>query len=526
MLRFALSVCLLAQLGGAVLTADERVDADLLLEGGTLFDGSGGDGTVGDVAIRNDRIVAVGKFAAGNVRQRIDCRGLIVAPGFIDLHNHSDRQVIDPATRGNVNFLLQGCTTIVTGNCGSGPVDVADYYGKIDAAGAGTHVAHLLPQGSLRDKVLGTDERRPTTEELDQMRQLARQAMEDGAWGMSSGLIYVPSAYADTSELAEIARVVAEAGGLYASHIRGEGTELLASIEEALEIGRRSGAAVHISHFKASNPEAWGLIRQAAALIEKARAAGERVTADQYPYAASSTSLEAMLIPTWARAGGSAALLKRLDDPALLQRISDHTSAELKRRGDVAPLKIARYDPRPAWVGLSLQEIAAAEQKPMLDIVLEITRHGGAGVVSFGMHEDDVRYAMQLPWVATASDGRAYIPDPDRPHPRSYGTFPRKIGRYAIEMNVVPLAEAIRSASGLPAEILGLTDRGFLKLGLVADVVAFDPEQFRDRATYEEPHKYATGVKYVYVAGQPAVFEGVPTGALAGRALRKQAGKK
>jgi N-acyl-D-aspartate/D-glutamate deacylase len=267
------------------------------------------------------------------------------------------------------------------------------------------------------------------------------------------------------------------------------------------------------------------LVRQAAALIEKAQKAGQTVTADQYPYIASSTSLEAMLIPTWARAGGNDELITRLDDAEQGPRIRAAIIEELGKRGDQAPIHIARYQPRPEWNGKSLTQIAQLEKRELLDIVLEITRHGGAAAVSFGMNEEDVRHVMQLPWVATASDGRAYLPGPDRPHPRSYGTFPRKIGYYAIDQKVLPLAQAIRSATGLPADILRMKDRGYLKPELVADVVVFDPNRFRDAATFEAPHQYATGVRYVFIAGEPVVHEGTPTGALAGKALRRSAGK-
>lgn len=511
---------LLLNVLSSIAVAQEPVNADLLLQSGTLFDGSGGDGVIGDVAIKGEKIVAVGTFKTGRVLLTIDCTGLTVAPGFIDLHNHSDSQMVDRRTRGNVNFLMQGCTTIVTCNCGSGPVNAGKYFEAIDAAGAGTNVIHLLPQGSLRQDVMGSINRAPTAAELAKMKELAETAMQDGVFGMSTGLIYVPSSYAQTDELIEIAKVVAAHGGLYASHIRGEGLELLKSINEAIEIGRQAKLSVHVSHFKASGPEAWGLIRQAAEQIEKARKAGQTVTADQYPYIASSTSLEAMLIPTWARAGGQTALVKRLDDAEQGSRIRHYIADTLEKRGDQAPIRIARYKPRPDWVGKSLTEIARGEKRDAVKIVLEITRQGGAAGVSFGMHEDDVRFAMQLPWVATASDGRAYLPGDDKPHPRSYGTFSRKIGLYAVQEKVVTLAQAIRSSSGLPADILGLTDRGYLKPGAIADVVVFDPAQVRDTATFDSPHQYAAGMKHVLVNGQPAVWEGTPTGALAGRALR------
>ena len=503
-------------------SAAEPRTFDTLLLNGTLHDGLGAAPVVGDVGILDGKIAAMGDLESAQAGVKINCQGLVICPGFIDLHNHSDTQVISPLTRGNVNYLLQGCTTVVTGNCGAGPVDAATYFDQIDAAGAGTNVAHLLPQGSLRDQVLGPVNRMSTAAELDTMRKLADKALRDGVWGMSTGLIYIPGTYTPTEELQEIAKVVGKHGGFYTSHIRNESKDLLSAVDEALKIGKASGARVHISHFKSSGPEAWGLIRQAAAQIEAARAAGQVVTADQYPYIASSTSLEAMVIPTWAREGGNRGMQQRLSDPEQTAKIRDAVIQDLKLRGSEAPIRLARYAPQPTWIGKSLQEIAELEKREMVEIVLEICRNGGAAAVSFGMHEDDVRFAMQLPWVATASDGRAYLPGADKPHPRSYGTFSRKIGYYSIQHNVLSLAAAIRSSTGLPAEILGWTDRGMLKPGLIADVTIFNPQEFRDQATYDDPHRYSAGVKYVFVNGQPAVYQGQPTVALAVRALRRK----
>lgn len=501
----------------------EPIDADVVLRGGTLYDGGGTEPATGDLAVKGDRIIALGSFETGKVGLEIDCQGLIIAPGFIDLHNHSDLQVVDRLTRANVNYLMQGCTTVVTGNCGFGPVEVAEYYQQIDAAGAGTNVAHLLPQGNLRETVLGSVQRAATAEEIAKMKELARRGMQDGAWGMSTGLIYVPSSFADTAELVEIASVVGQEGGIYASHIRNEGTGLLAAINEAIEIGRQAKTPVHVSHFKSSGREVWGLVRQAAAQIEAARQSGAVVTADQYPYIASSTSLDATVIPTWARAGGQKELVARLDDPEQSRRIREAIAQAVSRNDDGRRIRIARYAPRPKWAGKSLAEIAQSEQIDPVDAVIEITRGGGAAIVNFSMAEEDVRFVMTLPWVATASDGRAYLPGGDRPHPRSYGTFSRKIGHYALAEKVLPLEKAIRSCAGLPADILRLPERGYLKVEYFADLVVFDPQSFRDEATFDDPHQISRGVKYVFVNGHPAVWRGSPTGALAGRALRRGA---
>jgi N-acyl-D-aspartate/D-glutamate deacylase len=507
-------LCLLTLPGAAA------VEADVIIRGATLYDGSGQPGVVGDLAIKGDRIVAVGKFeAAGNPRV-LDAAGLIVAPGFIDLHTHSDEEIIKPATRNNLNYLTQGVTTIVTGNCGFGPVDVAGYYKKIDEPGAGSNVIHQLPHGGLRQQVMGNVNRPPTPEEMAKMKALLDKGMDDGAWGFCTGLIYTPGMYATTDELAELAEVAAKRGGFYASHIRGEGTELLSSVDEAIEIGKRAKLPVHISHFKASGRKSWGKSADAIALIEQARSTGQIVTADQYPYTASSTSLTATLVPGAYREGKTEDLIARLNDQdtgpklrtAIERAITDHDGGR--------SVRIASYSKRTDWQGKDLASIAATEKKPVLDLVLEILRSGGASIVNFGMSDEDLRLIMKQPFVATASDGGAKVPSTTVPHPRSYGCFPRKIGRYALEDKVVSLEQAIRSASGLPADILRLPKRGYLKTGYFADVVVFDPKAFRDTATYDQPHQYAAGVRWLFVNGVPTIEQGQYTGALAGRALR------
>ncbi|MFV0442377.1 MAG: amidohydrolase family protein [Planctomycetaceae bacterium] len=495
--------------------ADERYD--LVLQGGTLHRGDGSEPFEANLGIRGGKIAVISPDKlSGN--KLLDCSGLVIAPGFIDLHNHSDDSILKNATRGNVNYLLQGCTTVVTGNCGFGPTDVRDYLTQVDKQGAGTHIAHLLPQGSLRDAVLGKANRSPTAEELERMRKICDRAMTDGAFGMSTGLIYVPGTFTETAELIEIAKVVAAHDGFYASHIRGEGQTLLTAIDEALRIGREAGTPVHISHFKASGRPNWGTLRLAIEQVEQARASGQQVTADQCPYIASSTSLEATLLPKWAREGGRSELKKRLTAPETLARIRADVQTSLHAASRIQ-LASCRFEP--TWIGKSLDDIAELTGRDVLDVVMDIETRGGAQVVSFGMSEDDVRLAMPLLWVATASDGGAKIPTRDQPHPRSFGTFPRKIGHYAIEEQVLSLPAAIRSASGLPADILGLTDRGWLREGLAADIVVFDPKTFRDQATFTRPDLPASGVRHVLVEGTLAIYEGVPTGTLTGHALRK-----
>ncbi len=506
--------------------ADKPIDADILLKGGTIIDGTGKAAYVGDVAILKDRIVAVGTFSVGKVEQTIDCQNFIITPGFIDLHNHSDSPIVRSATRAAMNYVTQGCTTIVTGNCGVGTVDVKKYYEKISKSGSGPNVAHLIPQGSLREDVMGSANRAPTEKEMNQMKKLMDDAMKAGAWGMSTGLIYIPSSYAKTDEIVEIASVVAKNKGIYASHIRNEGTKLLSAVEEAMMIGRQAKLPVHISHFKSSGRDAWGLAKEAAIMIEKARKNGEIVTADQYPYIASSTSLRAILVPTWARAGGSKALKKRLKDPATAERIKKSMQKNLTKRNGGEAVKVARFRPQPEWEGKSLAAIAQAEKMTPLELSVSMINRGFTQIVNFSMLEEDVRFIMQIDWVATASDGGAKLPGEGRPHPRNYGTFPRKIGHYAIAEKVLTLEKSVRSCTGLPAKILGLKDRGILKAGHFADIVVFSKKAFRDVATFEDPHQYAAGIHYVWVNGTPALFKGKATGALAGRALKHGTVKK
>jgi N-acyl-D-amino-acid deacylase len=500
-------------------SAQESVDADILLRGGQILDGTGSPPVMGDVAIRGDRIVAVGAFQAGKVGETINCTGLIIAPGFIDLHNHSDDSIIAEETRAAENYIRQGCTTLVTGNCGGGANDTAKYYAEIDAHGAGTNVAHLIPHGAIRSLVLGRRQVDPMPEELEKLRSLIDEGMRAGAWGMATGLIYIPGAYSKIDELASLTEVVGRHGGIYASHIRSEDSGLLEAVSEAIEIGRRGKAPVHISHFKASGKPYWGSIRAAARLIEQARAIGHRVTADQYPYIASSTSLEAMLLPDWAREGSRGDVSARLTDPEQLARIKPAIQTALDERPHI---RIVSYKPKAQYTGRALHEIAAAENRPIIDVAIEVMREDHPSAINFGMAEEDVRFAMQQPWVATASDGSVKLASGDMVHPRSFGTFPRKIGLYAIREKVLPLEAAVRSATGLPADILGLPERGYLRPHYFADIAVFDPTMIIDNATFDKPFEPPAGIPCVIVNGQIAVRIGEPTKSLSGRALRHE----
>jgi N-acyl-D-aspartate/D-glutamate deacylase len=501
----------------------EAIEADVVVRGATLYDGSGAPGIVGDLALRGDRIAAVGRFTTKGAPRVIDGKGLIVAPGFIDLHTHSDYPLQRPETRANLCYLYQGVTTVVTGNCGAGPADVAAYFKALEEGKIGSNVIHQVPHNDVRRRVMKNANRAPTAAELKKMEELVDKGMREGAWGLSTGLIYNPGTYARTDELVALAKVAARHGGFYASHIRNEGVGVLDAIEEALKIGREAGLPVHISHLKASGRSAWGKVADEVALIAKARAAGQAVSADQYPYVASSTSLAAMLVPPLFREGDAKEYQARLKDPEQGPRIRAAIQRGLDSRDGGKAVRIARYTPKPAWQGKDLAAIAQLEGASPLDVVLEIERHGGAQVVNFGMSEEDVRLIMKQPFVATASDGASQVLSKTTvPHPRSYGCFPRKVGRYALEEKVISPEHAVRSASGLPADVLKLPQRGYLKAGYFADVVVFDPQAYRDAATFDKPHQYAPGVRYLFVNGTLAIDGGKYTGKLAGRVLRHQ----
>lgn len=503
------------------LAAPPAPDSNVVIRNATVHDGSGGKPTVGDVHILGDRIKAVGKVGKVEGAKEIDGTGLVVCPGFIDLHTHCDSGLQNKKTGGNKNYVMQGCTTVVTGNCGSGPVDVAAYFNKLDEQGVGTNVIHLATHNSIREQAMGNENRKPTAAEQKKMEELVTKAMTDGAWGLSTGLIYNPGTYSETEEIIGLAKAAAKHNGIYASHIRDEGSGLLVAIEEAIKIGKESGCPVHISHIKASGKAAHGTSGKAVDLIEAARKKGQAVTADQYPYVASSTNLRATLVPTRYREGSTKEYVARYADPVVGPKLKADIAKALDGRDGGKKIQIARYAKNTKWNGKTISAIAEAEKKEPIDVVVEIETNGGAQVVNFSMTEEDVRVYMQRPWVATASDGGVQTPGDTVPHPRSYGTFPRKIGLYGIEDKVVSLEQAVRSSSGLPADILRLSDRGYLKAGYFADVVVFDPKAFRDTATYDKPYQYPAGVKWVFVNGLPEVEDGKhQPEALGGRTLK------
>ncbi len=497
--------------------APERVD--LLLVHGTLIDGSGSEARPGDVGIRGDRIAFVGDSDRTPVRavRTIDVSGLIVSPGFIDPHTHTFEDLSTPGRNRNEPYLMQGVTTVVTGNDGTSPLPIAPSLKKWDQQGIGTNALLLIGMCSVRRAVMGMVDAAPSAAQLEQMKSLIAQGMDDGAFGMSAGLFYAPCSFAKTEEVIELAKVAAAKHGYYDTHMRDEGSYsigLLGSIRETIRIGKEAGLPAHISHIKGLGTDVWGQSTQAIQLVRDARAQGQEVTADQYPYNASGTNLVPALVPRWAEAGGREQMLKRFDDPQVRLRLLEEMAANLKRRGGAESLLITSSADSRA-VGKNLQQIAGERHEAPLDAALEIIKAGANDVASFNMSEADIENFMKLDWVMTGSDGSPG-------HPRKYGTFPRKIREYALKRKVITLAFALHSSSALTAQTIGLTDRGLLRAGYFADVIAFDPKTISEESTYEHPDVLAQGMKYVLVNGKLAVENGKYTGALAGRALRSR----
>lgn len=490
---------------------------DLLIVNGIVFDGKSMRARRVDVGVRGDRIVYVGNIKRMQARRVIDARGLIVAPGFIDPHTHTLEDLSDPNRKSNVNYLMQGVTTVITGNDGGGPIEIERTLRRWEEGGIGTNAALLVGHGTVRRQVMGMSDSAPTEDQLARMKELIGRAMDEGAFGMSTGLYYAPGSYARTEEVIELAKVVAAKGGIYDTHMRDEDSYsigLLGSIRETLRIGREASIPVHISHIKALGREVWGQSGAVIKLIHRARVEGIEVTADQYPYTASGTSLIAALVPRWAEAGGRDQLLARLADEPTRVRLLAEMERNLQRRGGPASLLITSSRD-PSLRGKTLAIIAAERHAKPVEAALEIIRElGDVGVASFNMNERDIENFMKQSWVVTGSDGSTG-------HPRKYGTFPRKLREYVFRRRVISLPFAIRVSSALTAEIFRLPQRGRIAPGYFADLIVFDPQKVADRATYEQPELLAVGMRYVIVNGQLAVEDGRYTGALAGRALRR-----
>ena len=512
----AIAACLLTACAtpGSGTTPGSTVD--VLIEGGTLVDGSGTAPRPADVGITGDRITFIGNAARDRVTgtKTIDATGLIVAPGFIDPHTHTAGDLSDSLRKSNNPYLMQGVTTVFTNNDGGGSIQVGTLLDGWRKNGIGTNAAVFIGQGSVRRAVMGMSSAAPTSSQLDSMRAIVRRGMEAGAIGLSTGLYYAPGSYASTDEVIELAKVAAEKGGRYDSHIRDESSYtvgLLASVDEVIRIGREARMPVHISHLKALGVDVWGKSDTIIALMRSARASGVNVTASQYPYTASGTGVGASLLPRWAEAGGRDSLHARVADPVERAKLIAAMEDNLRRRGGASSLLITST--RDSTIrGKRLDAIARDRKTSPVDAALQIILAGDASVASFNMNEKDIEKFMVQDFVMTGSDG-------SDGHPRKYGTYPRILRTYVYDRKVLTLPQAVRRSSASVAEFFGVGQRGTIMPGYYADVIVFDPKSITDRATYENPTELATGMNYVLVNGKIAIEDGKPTGTAAGRVL-------
>jgi N-acyl-D-amino-acid deacylase len=496
---------------------------DILIKNGKIIDGTGNNWFYGNVAISNGKIIAVGRDVNGSAKRIIDATGLIVAPGFIDVHTHLEGDEDKDPTAAS--FIYDGVTTCITGNCGSSNTDIARYLQWIDSLKLSINVATLIGHNDVRKDVMGRANRDATPKELAQMQAIVDKAMKDGAVGLSTGLIYIPGTYTKTPEIVSLAKIVAGYNGVYSTHMRDEGDSVTDAIEEALTIGRQAKIPVEISHFKLSGQQNWGRSRITVPMIEAARKEGIEVTIDQYPYTASSTSISTLL-PEEVLADGQDSVAARLQRPAIRNYVINSMLNRLKKRKlkHFSYAVVASYEHDSTYNGKSIEQInlmrnqkhtAKAEAETVIDIMM----NGGASAVFHGMSEDDVKRIMQYPFNMFASDASIRVFNEGMPHPRGYGTNARVLSKYVREEKVITLEEAIRRMTSLPAQKFQLHGRGLLREGYAADIVLFNEKEVKDLSTFDKPHAYSTGFYYVIVNGVLTVDNQHHTGMRAGMAL-------
>lgn len=501
---------------------NKPVKYDKLIINGRVIDGTGNPWYYANIAINDDRIVKIGALKDASARDTIDAQGLYVTPGFIDEHSHAGSGLAKPELSDAKPLLYQGITTIFANPDGGGAVNLKKQRQELLEDGLGVNVGLLVPFGSVRRKAMGSEDRAPTSEEMNEMKQLVETGMKEGAFGLSTGIFYAPQSYASNEEVIELAKVAAQYGGVYQSHIRDESNYTVgveAAVDEVIKIAREAKLPGIVTHIKTLGPPVWRLSNKIIANIERAREEGVEVFASQYPYMASATGLISALVPRWAEDGGRKELVKRLEDSELLPRIRSEMEENLARRGGADRIQFRRYSPDSSVEGKTLQEVATQRNMPPVSMAIELIKKGSPSIVSFNMSEEDVNRFMRQPWTMTCSDGGLVNLGEGVPHPRNYGTFPRKIRKYVVEEQVISLSSAIRSMTSLPAQVFGLTDRGLIREGAKADIVVFALDEITDRAEYQHPHQYAEGMKYILINGKYALKDGEVTASRLGSVL-------
>ncbi|MCM3880145.1 MAG: D-aminoacylase [Vicinamibacterales bacterium] len=499
---------------------------DLIIRNARIIDGSGNPWYRGEIGVRGDTIARVAPSVPGSAARVIDAAGQIVSPGFIDLHSHGGDTIFDVPTADN--YIRQGVTTIIAGPDGGSPVPLAPFFTKLDALPKSINIGAFLGQGSVREAVMGLANRKPTGDELNKMRAIVDQGMKDGAFGLSTGLFYVPGNFSSTEEVIELAKVVGRYGGIHISHMRDEAFKVVESVRETIRIGEEGGIPTQVTHHKIVGPKNYGKSVDTLRLIDEARSRGVDAMSDQYPYTASSNSIEASLVPQWAQDGGHEAVLKRLKDPQLRKEIMLETARIIRDErggGDPKNVVLARCSWDPSLDGKNLAEVTKLRgMEPTLENASEagmwLVEQGNCQAIYHAISEQDLERIMRHPATMIASDGGIQVFGRSAPHPRSYGTFARVLGVYVRERGTITLEDAIRKMTTLPAQRLHVHDRGLLREGMKADLVVFDPARVRDAATFEKPHQYAEGFSSVIVSGQ-VVFDGkAMTSSRPGKVLR------
>jgi len=495
---------------------------DIIIRNGKIIDGTGNSWYIADIAVKNGKISSIGRLSSATATETIDAKGLIIAPGFIDVHAHIENSVFERPTADN--YIYDGVTTVITGNCGGSADNLKKFFFQIDSMHTSINVASLYGHNTVRRLAMGLDNRLATAEELLKMQQLMEQAMKDGAVGLSTGLIYLPGMYANTDEVVTIAKTTSQFNGVYASHIRNEENNVTDAINEAIYIGKQAALPVEISHFKVGGKGNWGRSKETVAIIEQARRDGYDVTIDQYPYTASSTNLGVRL-PDWALSGGQDSLKARISNPQLHRQIVDEMLKQLKKYKfkNYSYAVVAQFNADSSYNGKSITEINAIKgrkrnAKDEAETILDMMMAGGAQMVYHSMNEEDVKYIMKYPFNMIGADA-GISNGKGMPHPRTYGTNARVLGKYVRDEKVISLEEAIRRMTSLPAQKFQLKDRGLLKEGWAADIVVFDEKEVRDNATFENPHQLSSGFKYILVNGQLVLKNGQHTGIKSGAAL-------